>query len=63
VRANYIHKFKTLTEGIITVEESERFLKAVQNLAHLKAGELSQLNIEVPMKSLLNNERDSRGIF
>lgn len=63
VRANYINKFKTLTEGIITPEESERFLKVVQNLANLKAGELSQLNIEVPMKSLLNNERDQRGIF
>lgn len=63
VRANYIHKFKTLTEGIITTEESERFLKAVQNLSNLKAGELSQLNIEVPLKSLLNNERDNRGIF
>lgn len=62
-RANYIQKFKTLTDGIITPEESERFLKAVQNLSNLKAGELSQLNVQVPMNILKNNERDQRGIF
>ncbi len=62
-RANYIQKFNTLTEGIITAKESERFLDAVQNLANLKAGELSQLNVEVPLEKLTHRERDDRGIF
>lgn len=62
-RDNYINKFKTLTSGIITAEESDRFLNAVQDLANIKAGGLGALNIEVPLKDLLNNERDQRGIF
>ena len=51
-RANYIEKFRTLTEGIISNKESERFLKAVQNLRKLKSGELTKLNVEVKGKSL-----------
>lgn len=63
VRNNYIHKFKTLTEGIITPQESDRFITVVQNLSSLKASELSQLNIEVPLAKLTHHERDQRGIF
>ncbi|MCO5112949.1 MAG: MmgE/PrpD family protein [Bdellovibrionaceae bacterium] len=62
-RDNYIHKFKTLTSGIITDAESARFIEVVQDLPNLKAGQLGLLNIEVPLKDLLNNERDQRGIF
>lgn len=62
-RDNYIHKFKTLTSGIITVAESDRFLNAVQDLRNLKAGDLNLLNIELPQSELVNNERDQRGIF
>ena len=50
-RSNYIEKFQTLTEGIITSKESERFLKSVQNLRKLKSGELTKLNVEVKGKS------------
>ena len=31
-RAEYINKFKTLATGIVSEEEQERFLAAVQNL-------------------------------
>ncbi len=51
-RDNYIEKFKTLTSGIILQKESERFLRAVQNLRKLKSGELTKLNVEVKGKSL-----------
>ena len=51
-RENYIDKFKTLTTGIISQKESDRFLKVVQNLRKLKSGELTKLNVEVKGKSL-----------
>ena len=46
-REQYIEKFRSLTEGIITKKESERFLRVVQNLKKLKARDLKGLNIEV----------------
>ena len=49
-RKEYINKFKILTDGIITKKESDRFLKAVQDLKKLKSGELPKLNIEVKGK-------------
>ena len=49
-RKEYINKFKILTDGIITKKESDRFLKAVQDLKKLKSGELPKLNIEVKRK-------------
>ena len=50
-RSNYIEKFQTLTEGIITPKESDRFLNNVQNLRKLKSGGLIKLNVEVKGKS------------
>jgi 2-methylcitrate dehydratase len=47
-RADYIHKFKTLTEGIISPQESQRFFDAAQQLPDLPATELFRLNIELP---------------
>jgi 2-methylcitrate dehydratase len=46
-RNNYIEKFRSLTKDFISKSESERFLKAVQNLRNLKSSQLDQLNIEV----------------
>jgi 2-methylcitrate dehydratase len=51
-RADYIRKFQTLTDGIITTREANRFLEAVQNLPALKAGELSQIHVSVPAERL-----------
>lgn len=46
-RSNYIEKFRSLTDGIITSSESKRFLKNAQNLKKLGTKELNKLNIEV----------------
>ena len=50
-RKEYINKFKTLTESIISKKESERFLKSVQNLKKLKSNQLGSLNIEILKKT------------
>ena len=46
-REQYINKFQTLTDGLISRKESLRFLKKVQNLRSLKAKDLKELNIEI----------------
>jgi 2-methylcitrate dehydratase len=61
-RKEYINKFKTLTDGIITKNESARFLKVVQNLRKLKAKDLKGLNIEV-MPKVKSKSKSSKGIF
>ena len=58
-RENYIKKFKTLTDKIISKNESARFLKIVQNLKKLKNGQLDKLNIEVSKKKLKRNKKKS----
>ena len=60
-RSNYIEKFQTLTEAIITPKESERFINDVQNLRKLKSGELTKLNVEV--KGKLLRTRSKKAIF
>jgi 2-methylcitrate dehydratase len=47
-RADYIRKFRILTEGIIDAAEADRFIAAAENLASLKAGELDQLTVRLP---------------
>jgi RimJ/RimL family protein N-acetyltransferase len=47
-RDQYIQKFRTLTEGIITAREANRFLADVQDLASIPAGELHLLNVALP---------------
>ena len=61
-RAQYIEKFRTLTEGIISTKESERFLMLVQNLKKLKSNDLKSLNIEV-IKKLKNKQSKKLTIF
>jgi 2-methylcitrate dehydratase len=51
-RPDYIRKFGTLTEGIISTEECRRFLDAAQRLPNLPAEDLHQLNIVLPEKAL-----------
>jgi 2-methylcitrate dehydratase len=62
-RPEYIKKFETLTEGLITPAESKRFLDLVQNMPKLSAKDLLGLNVEVNAIELINRERDTRGIF
>ena len=46
-RSNYIEKFKSLTDGAITISESRKFLKNVQNLKKLTYRDIQKLHIEV----------------
>ena len=60
-RQNYINKFLILTENILDKKESNRFLKIVQNLKKLKAGQLDKLNIQVKKNKIKRNLK--KGIF
>ena len=51
-RADYINKFRILTDGIITAAEADRFIEAAQNLQALKAGDLHLLNVALPAGTL-----------
>ncbi|WP_449255597.1 MmgE/PrpD family protein [Bosea sp. (in: a-proteobacteria)] len=46
-RAQYIEKFRTLAEGIVSAAEQERFLGAVARLERLDANDLANLNFAV----------------
>jgi 2-methylcitrate dehydratase len=59
-RADYIRKFESLTNGIITPKESARFLAAVQDLPKLAAGELGELNVAIAASTL---QAGKPGIF
>ncbi len=60
-RKDYIKKFKTLTDNIISEKESKRFINIVQNLKKLKKGQLTKLNIVVNKKYIKKNNK--QGIF
>ena len=49
-RQQYIEKFKNLTAGLISENESKRFLNLVQNLIRLRSNKLIGLNVEVLRK-------------
>ena len=49
-RKQYIEKFKSLTDGLISTKETKRFLNLVQNLRSLKPSDLRALNIEIGSK-------------
>ncbi|PZW45893.1 2-methylcitrate dehydratase [Humitalea rosea] len=59
-RQDYIRKFQTLTDGIISAREANRFLDVVQDLPRLAAGDLSLLNVSLPKGTLLEGKP---GIF
>jgi len=60
VREDYLRKFKALTDGMLSPQESQRFLNTVKNLAALRAGELIGLNLAVPPETLT---RGGSGLF
>jgi len=62
-RPDYIRKFETLTEGLISPGESRRFLDLVQRLPELSADEVRGLSVVLDNAALANAERDDRGIF
>ena len=61
-RSNYIEKFKSLTDGTITISESRKFLKNVQNLKRLSFRDIQKLNIEVKKGNKVKKLSES-GIF
>ena len=60
-RANYINKFKLLTDEILEPAESAQFLDLVQRLPKLSAGEVRALNPTAPNGHLVENP--AGGIF
>ena len=59
-RADYVRKFRTLTEGILAPQEAERFLEVAQRAPELRPGELHLLNVALPDGALA---RGKPGIF
>jgi 2-methylcitrate dehydratase len=62
-REDYIRKFDTLTEGLITKEERNRFLGLVQRLPELNAQEVQELNVQMPAGAVQAAARNTQGIF
>jgi len=61
-RSNYIEKFKSLTDGLVTISESRKFLKNIQNLKKLSARDIQKLNIELKKDNKVKKLSES-GIF
>jgi len=57
---DYRRKFQSLTDDILSPQESRRFLNAVQDLPALRARELLGLNLAVPTEKLV---RGRPGLF
>jgi 2-methylcitrate dehydratase len=51
-RADYVRKFRTLTEGVIAEAEADRFLAAVDRLETLSAAGLFELTLTLPPGAL-----------
>jgi 2-methylcitrate dehydratase len=62
-REDYIRKFKTLTDGLISERESARFLELAENLPVLTADDVGQLNVVLDRAVLEGGERNDEGIF
>ncbi|MGY6562136.1 MAG: MmgE/PrpD family protein [Luteibaculaceae bacterium] len=62
-RPNYVQKFDTLVEGIVSKQERDRFIALVERLKDLSAAEVQQLNVQVELDKLMYNKPDNRGIF
>jgi 2-methylcitrate dehydratase len=59
-RADYIRKFKLLTDGVVDAKEQERFLELVQRLPSLTAAELRGLTVSLAEGSL---KLGNKGLF
>tara|TARA_B100000965_G_scaffold375295_1_gene367242 strand:+ start:1199 stop:2707 length:1509 start_codon:yes stop_codon:yes gene_type:complete len=62
-RSQYIEKFNSLTEKILTTKEKNNFLKIVQNLKYLKSRDLKNLNLEIMSKLKNKGKSKNKGIF
>ena len=62
-RQQYIEKFETLTNGIISKKESKRFLESVQKLRRISPGGLKRLNLKVAHRFLKRSKKPLKTIF
>ncbi|GMW02572.1 MAG: 2-methylcitrate dehydratase [Candidatus Hydrogenedentota bacterium] len=62
-RADYIGKLSTITGGILSAGERNRFLEVVQRLPELSSGELAGLTVRADGVEVVHRARDNRGIF
>ena len=60
---NYIQKFRTLTESLVSAGEQERFLSVVSRLPTLNAVEVSEINVVLDEVELGFGNRDQKGLF
>ncbi|NCN27396.1 MmgE/PrpD family protein [bacterium] len=62
-RAHYIEKFNTLTTGLISESESEKFISLVKNLPNLDSNGVRSLNVALLPDKLKTNGGSKGGIF
>ena len=62
-RPDYIRKFATLTDGLISTPEHDRFLGLVERLPTLSPAELGGLTVVLDRAELRDRVRDRKGIF
>ncbi len=60
-RADYIAKFRTLAKGLVSEEEQDRFIAAVENLENLN--DLNELNVRLTAEALAAAPQTPEGIF
>ncbi|MDO4254886.1 MAG: MmgE/PrpD family protein [Kocuria sp.] len=58
-REQYLHKLRTLADGLVADTELERFIQAAENLPNLDAGDLDALNVTASVAL----ESGTKGIF
>ena len=61
-RQEYINKFRTLTDGLISKSETDRFLHLVQNLRRLSFRDVMEINPKM-IQSKVKNKLANKGIF
>ena len=60
-RAEYVHKLRTLAQGIIETEEIDRFLGLVERLPELSVDEVRQLTVYAPAGTV--DQGTTKGLF
>jgi len=56
-RAQYIGKFRALTDGVVSPAEQKRFLDTVEQLPRLTTGQIADFTISVPPERLRTGDR------
>ena len=60
-RADYIAKFRTLADGLVSADEQDRFIAAAENLENLT--DLNELNVRLTDEALATAPATPEGIF